>query len=74
MVIEEDNRFSAVAAPEALVVPAEAVRSVGRRSFLTVLRDDGPVTVEVTTGLRADGLVEISAGDVREGERVRLPG
>jgi len=64
----------AVVAADALVVPAEAVRTVGRRSMLTVVRDGDAVTVEIETGLRADGLVEITAGDVREGERVRLDG
>ena len=62
----------AVEARDALVVPEQAIRTVGRRSFLTVLRDGEGVRVEVGTGMRADGLVEITAGDVGEGERVRI--
>lgn len=61
-----------VVADQALIVPAEAIRTVGRRSFLTVLREGGASRVEIRTGLRANGLVEVTAGDVREGDRVRL--
>ena len=64
----------AVVAEDVLAVPAEAVRTVGRRSFVTVLRGGEAVTVEIGTGLRVEGLVEITAGEVREGERVRLGG
>jgi len=64
----------AVVAADVLAVPADAVRTVGRRSFVTVLRGGEAVRVEVGTGLRADGLVEITSGEVREGERVRLDG
>ena len=57
---------------DALLVPADAITTVGRRSFLTVLRDGDAVSVEVTTGLRSGNQVEIASGDVQAGERVRL--
>lgn len=59
-------------AENATLVPDAAVKTVGRRSFVTVERDGKEVTVEVMLGLRANGQVEIAAGDVRPGERVRL--
>jgi RND family efflux transporter MFP subunit len=63
-----------VVAADALLVPAEAIETVGRRSFVQVLRDGEEVTVEVTLGLRQGGLVQIAAGDLTEGERVRVAG
>jgi RND family efflux transporter MFP subunit len=57
---------------ELLLVPAEAITTVGRRSFVDVVADGQIVRREVTTGARAAGLVEITSGELRAGERVRL--
>lgn len=56
-----------------LVVPDLAIETIGAKTFVTVLRDDGTrERVEVRTGLRADGVVVIASG-VEEGTRVVLP-
>ena len=65
-------RVPAIVAVDAVRVPAAAVQTVGQRSFVEVVRDGGVTRVEVRTGLRAGGLVEITAGDLRPGERVRI--
>lgn len=54
----------------AVLVPAGAIKTVGRRSFVTVVAGGKSRTVEVTTGLRANGMVQIAAGDVKPGDRV----
>ncbi len=57
----------------ALVVPDLAIETIGAKTFVTVLHDDGTrERVEVRTGLRADGVVVIASG-VSEGTRVALP-
>jgi membrane fusion protein, macrolide-specific efflux system len=56
-----------------LVVPDLAVETIGAKTYLTVLHDDGSrERVEVRTGIRANGLVVIASG-VDEGARVVLP-
>ena len=67
-------RIPAVVLGSALRVPAGAVATVGERSFVHVVRGGKTVRVEVTTGLRAGGLVEITSGDLRVGERVVADG
>jgi len=62
------------AVTNAVLVPAGAITTVGRRSFVTVVSPGNTRTVEVTTGLRANGLVQIAAGDVHPGDRVQLGG
>lgn len=58
---------------DVLVVPDLAIETIGAKTFVTVLRDDGTrARVEVRTGLRADGVVVIAAG-VAEGTRIALP-
>jgi RND family efflux transporter MFP subunit len=54
-----------------LLVPDRALRTVGERSFVTVVTDDGEEEREVTLGYRGPGQVEIVAG-LAEGERVVL--
>ncbi|MCX7623838.1 MAG: efflux RND transporter periplasmic adaptor subunit [Thermomicrobium sp.] len=61
-----------VARHDVLLVPERAVRTVGDRAFVTVLRDGQREEREVTTGLRSGGMVEVAAG-LAEGERVLLP-
>jgi RND family efflux transporter MFP subunit len=63
-----------VAVDDALLVPAEAIETVGRRSFVQVRRDGEKESVEVTLGLRQAGKVQIVAGDVHAGDRVRVDG
>ena len=63
-----------VAVADALLVPVEAIETVGRRSFVRVRRAGEDVSVEVTLGLRQGGLVQVAAGDLRAGERVRVAG
>jgi RND family efflux transporter MFP subunit len=67
-------RFSPPERGEVLLVLAAAVTTVGQRSFLDVVQADVTVRREVTIGAQADGLVEITAGDLRPGDRVRIPG
>jgi len=64
----------AVVAENTLLVPEGAVTTVGRRSFVVVDRDGDAIEIEIRPGLRADGQVELLAGAVEEGERVRLDG
>ena len=56
----------------ATLVPEAAVETAGRRSFVRVARDGEQQQIEVVTGVRANGLVEITSGDVRPGDRVVL--
>lgn len=67
-------RIPSVAVDGALLVPSAAISTVGERSFVDVVRGERSVRVEVMPGLRDGGVVEIVAGDLREGERVRLGG
>ncbi len=56
-----------------LVVPDLAVETIGAKTFLTVLHDDGSrARVEVRTGIRANGVIVIASG-VSEGARVVVP-
>ena len=56
-----------------LVVPDLAVETIGAKTFLTVLHDDGSrERVEVRTGIRANGVIVIASG-VSEGTRVVVP-
>jgi RND family efflux transporter MFP subunit len=55
----------------ALLVPDAALRTVGDRSFVTVLGEDGREEREVVVSYRASGKVEVASG-LREGERVVL--
>lgn len=56
-----------------LVVPDLAVETIGAKTYLTVLHDDGTrERVEVRTGIRANGVVVIASG-VSEGARIALP-
>lgn len=58
---------------DVLVLPDLAVETIGQRTYVTALRDDGNRDrVEVRTGIRANGLVVIASG-VAEGTRVVLP-
>jgi len=58
--------------PDALVVPAVAIRSQGGRRSVQVLREGKLVDTEVTVGISADGMIEIASG-LREGDRVVVP-
>lgn len=53
----------------ALVVPAEAVRTAGNRKRVMILKDGAPVQVDVTIGLTNDTMTEILSG-VQEGDTV----
>lgn len=55
--------------PDALLVPARAVQSVGRQKIVRVLRNGRPIEAEVTTGLSDKQQVEILDG-LREGDLV----
>ncbi|MCS7051656.1 MAG: efflux RND transporter periplasmic adaptor subunit, partial [Thermomicrobium sp.] len=63
--------LAAVIRRNVLLVPEQAVRTVGERAFVTVLRDGKREDREVTLGLRSGGLVEVAAG-LTEGEQVVL--
>jgi len=53
-------------------VPEAAIETIGRRSFVRVVRGEDAAQIEVVTGARAGGFVQIAAGDVRPGDRVVL--
>lgn len=55
-----------------LLLPDRAIRTVGERSFVELIRDDAVEEVEVVTGFRSGGMIEIVAG-LEEGQRVRVP-
>jgi RND family efflux transporter MFP subunit len=56
-----------------LVVPDLAVETIGAKTFLTVLHDDGSrERVEVRTGIRTNGVIVIASG-VSEGTHVVVP-
>ena len=55
-----------------LLLPSAAVRRAGERQYVTVRRDGRDVEVEVRTGARSGGDVEIVSG-LDEGEVVVLP-
>jgi RND family efflux transporter MFP subunit len=54
-----------------LIVPSSAVRRAGERQYVTVRRDGRDIDVEVRTGARSGGDVEI-AGDLNEGDLIVL--
>ena len=58
--------------PDALVVPAVAIRSQGGRRSVQLLREGKLVDIEITVGISADGMTEIASG-LREGDRVVVP-
>lgn len=64
-------RVSAVLRSGVLVIPEQAVRTVGERAFVTVQTERGQEEREVQLGLRSGGMVEVAAG-LQEGERVIL--
>lgn len=57
---------------DALVVPTAAVRRIGERRFVQVVRTGGTEQLEVKTGLEGDGQIEIVSG-LQEGEVVVMP-
>lgn len=70
--------FARVAIPAGverrLWIPRAAVETVGQLEFVTVVEEDGRLARRlVTTGVPADGEVEVLSG-LRAGERVRLRG
>ena len=59
---------------EALVIPEIAVVQVGRDSFVYRVKPDGSVEqVKVATGVRRDGMVELTGG-VAAGDRIVIEG
>lgn len=55
-----------------LVIPQSALRTVGKRTFVTVDANGKQQQREIQTGLRANGMVEVASG-LKEGERVVVP-
>lgn len=66
-----DLRIVTNARVDVLIVPSTAVRRAGERQYATVRRDGRDTEVEVRTGARAGGDVEIASG-LDEGEVVVL--
>lgn len=54
-----------------LILPSNAIRRAGDRQYVTVLRDGRQVEVEIQTGARSGGDVEIASG-LAEGDVVLL--
>lgn len=62
-------RIATAIRPDALLVPARAVQTLGRQKIVRLFRDGRPVEVEVTTGLTDRQQIEIVEG-LREGDLV----
>ncbi|MGA7672234.1 MAG: efflux RND transporter periplasmic adaptor subunit [Nitrolancea sp.] len=54
-----------------LLVPESALRTVGQRTFVTVLKNGKQSEVEIQIGLRSNGMVEIASG-LSEGQKIVL--
>ena len=52
-----------------LLIPESALRTVGQRTFVTVVTDGHSEEREIKVGLRSGGMVEVAAG-LSEGERI----
>ncbi len=57
---------------DVLLIPQRAIRTVGNRSFVQVVRDGKQVEQEVVLGYRSGGQAEVVSG-LAEGERIILP-
>ncbi len=66
-----DVSIQTAARENVLLVPERALRTVGRRTFVTVQVDGRQEEREIQTGLRSGGMVEVVSG-LAEGERVVL--
>lgn len=66
-----DVRIITIARDNILLLPSSAIRRAGERQYVTVRRDGAEVEVEIRTGARSGGDVEI-AGGLSEGEVVVL--
>jgi RND family efflux transporter MFP subunit len=58
--------------PNALVIPSAAVRRIGERRYVQLVRAGGTEQVEIMTGLEGDGNVEVVDG-LAEGDVVVVP-
>lgn len=58
---------------DVLLAPLSAVSYNGNNSYLTVVRDDTTEEVQITTGLVDDTYVEITSGDIQEGDLIQVP-
>jgi HlyD family secretion protein len=65
----ETNRVTNV-----LLVPLRAVKTQGNQKVVTVLYQGQQIPVTVTTGLQNDTQVEITGGQLKEGDEVIIPG
>ncbi len=54
-----------------LLIPESALRTVGQRTFVTVLENGNQTEVEIQIGLRSNGMVEVASG-LSEGQKVVL--
>jgi RND family efflux transporter MFP subunit len=54
-----------------LLIPESALRTVGQRTFVTVVEDGKQTETEIQIGLRSNGMVEVASG-LNEGEKVVL--
>ena len=54
-----------------LLIPESALRTVGQRTFVTIVQSGNQVEREIQIGLRSNGMVEVASG-LAEGERVVL--
>ncbi len=66
-----DVRLTVAARKGVLILPSNAIRSAGERRYATVRRDGRSTEVEIQTGVRSGGDVEIASG-LAEGDVVVL--
>lgn len=57
---------------DVLLIPESALRTVGQRTFVTLVIDDDTEEREIQVGLRSQGQVEVAAG-LEPGDRVVIP-
>lgn len=66
-----DVRLTVAARKGVLILPSNAIRNAGERRYVTVRRDGRSIEVEIQTGARSGGDVEIASG-LNEGDVVIL--
>lgn len=57
---------------DALIVQNRAVRQVNGKRVVYILKNDSPVSVEITLGATSDNNSEIASGDLKEGDLIIL--
>ncbi len=65
--------IKAAVRPNVLLIPERALRTVGNRTFVTLITPDSRQEREIQIGLRSGGKVEVASG-LAEGDKILLQG